>query len=322
MRKVMLAMIGLTVVIVAIFCGYSSAFGKPTAHHVPVAVAASPAVLAKLEASPALRVYQVRDLAAARTMVEDRAVYGALVLPSTGQATLVVANGDGHAVEAVLVQLGQQVAGTALNTVDVAPTSPDDPNGSVEFYCIVFLGIGAAVGASVLARAGGRVRHVRGALERLGLVVLYAAFLSFVVTLFADPVYSALVGHFGFLFLTLWLYVLAVCLAVAGVAELAGPLASIVLIGLFIVFGNTSSGGAVPRPLLDSFFSALNPVLPQGAALSALRGVQYFGDREMGTGLLCLAIWALAGLVSLGVAGLRESRDRSATLGAPAMGRV
>ena len=52
MRKVLLAMIGLTAVIVAVFCSYSSAFGKPVAHHIPVAVAASPAVLAKLEAPP------------------------------------------------------------------------------------------------------------------------------------------------------------------------------------------------------------------------------------------------------------------------------
>src|SRR5205807_7862284 len=83
---------------------------------------------------------------AARSMVEDRAAYGGLVLARTGRATLVVANGGGHAVEAVLVQLVQQAAGTALNTVDVAPTSPGDPNGLVEFYCVVFLGVGAAVG--------------------------------------------------------------------------------------------------------------------------------------------------------------------------------
>lgn len=317
-------MIGLTAVIVAVFCSYSSAFGKPAAHHIPVAVAASPAVLAKLEASPVLRVYQVRDLAVARRMVEDRAVYGGLVLPSTGRSTLVVANGGGHAVETVLVQLGQQVAGTALTTVDVAPTSPDDPNGSLEFYCVVFLGIGAAVGATMLARILGPVPHLRGALKRLGLVMVmvHIALLSAAVTLFADVVYGALVGHFWFLFLTFWLYVVAVCLAITGIAELAGPLASIVLIGLFIVFGNTSSGGAVPRPLLDGFFSALNPVLPQGAALSALRGVQYFGDRGMGTGLLCLTIWAAAGLALLGVAGLRASRHRSAVTGAAAMATI
>jgi len=319
MRKVVLAMIGLTAVIVAVFCSYSSAFGKPAARHIPVAVAASPAVLAKLETSPALRVYRVRDLAVARSMVEDRAVYGGLVLGRTGPATLVVANGGGHAVEAVLVQLGQQAAGTALNTLDVAPTSSGDPNGLVEFYCVVFLGIGAAVGATMLARVLGPVPHLRGALKRLGLMMMHTALLSAAITLFTDVVYGALAGHFWFLFLTLWLYVVAVCLAVTGIAELAGPLASIVLIGLFIVFGNTSSGGAVPRPLLNGVFSALNPVLPQGAALSALRGVQYFGDRGIGTGLLCLTIWAAAGLALLGVAGLRASRHRPAVIGAPAM---
>jgi hypothetical protein len=319
MRKVVLAMIGLTAVIVAVFCSYSSAFGKPAAHHVPVAVAAPPAVLAKLETSPALRVYQVRDLAVARSMVEDRTVYGGLVLARTGRATLVVANGGGHAVEAVLVQLGQQAAGTALSTVDVAPTSPGDPNGLVEFYCVVFLGIGAAVGATMLARTLGPVPHLRGALKRLGLMMMHTALLSAAITLFTDVVYGALAGHFWFLFLTLWLYVVAVCLAISGIAELAGPLASIALIGLFIAFGNTSSGGAVPRPLLDGFFSALNPVLPQGAALSALRGVQYFGDRGIGTGLLCLTIWAAAGLVLLGVAGLRASHHRPAVIGSPAM---
>ena len=94
------------------------------------------------------------------------------------------------------------------------------------------------------------------------------------------------------------------------------------LIGLFIVFGNTSSGGAVPRPLLDGFFSALNPVLPQGAALSALRGVQYFGGRGSGTGLLCLTIWAAASLVLLGVAGLRAARRRPAVIGTAAMARI
>src|ERR1700735_321154 len=111
MRKVMLAMIGLTAVIVAVFCSYSSAFGKPAAHHIPVAVAASPAVLAKLEASPMLRVYQVRHLAVARSMVEDRAVYGGLVLPSTGRSTLVVAHGGGAAGAVVLGAAGQPIRG-------------------------------------------------------------------------------------------------------------------------------------------------------------------------------------------------------------------
>ena len=43
-------------------------------------------------------------------------------------------------------------------------------------------------------------------------------------------------------------------------------------------------------------------------ALSVVRGVQYFGDRGNGPGLLCLAIWAVAGLALLCTAGLRRAR--------------
>jgi hypothetical protein len=303
-------MLGLTVVVVAFISSYASALGKPSPRHVPVAVSAPPAVLGQLDASPQLRVYPVPGLAKARSMVEDRTAYGALLLPRTGPAILLVANGGGHAVATMLMQLGQQVGGargTTLITVDLAPTSPNDPSGTVEFYCIAFLFLGGAIGATVLGRVAGPVRGLRGALARVGLVVVYAASLSVVVTLFADVALGDLVGHFGFLFLTLWLYVTAVCLAVTGFSALAGPLASLVLILVLIILGNPSSGGPVPRPLLNGFYSGLNPVVPQGAALSALRGVQYFGDRGIDLGLLCLLIWALAGLGFLGATVIRDA---------------
>jgi hypothetical protein len=309
---VILVMLGLTAVIVAFFSSYSSALGKPAPHQVPVAVVASHAALPELDGQ--FRVYSVPDFAKARSMVEDRTAYGALALPSSGPAILLVASGGGHAVAALLTQLGQQVArahGTTLNITEIAPTSPNDPNGTVEFYCVVFLGIGGAVGGTVLGRILGPVRRLPDALKRLGAVVVYAAVLSVVVTLFADIVYGALVGHFGLLFLTLWLFVAAVCLAVMGLGALAGPLASFVLIGVLIIFGNTSAGGPVPRPLLNGFYAALSPLLPQGAALSVLRGVQYFGDHGVGPALLCLATWAVAGLGLLGAAGLRGTRRRA-----------
>jgi hypothetical protein len=99
-------MVGVAVVIVAILSSYSIALGKPGARHLPVAVMAPPAVLGKLEASPLLKVDPVPDLARARAMVEDRAAYGALVLPRSGGGILLVANGGGQAVETILVQPG------------------------------------------------------------------------------------------------------------------------------------------------------------------------------------------------------------------------
>src|ERR1700729_3025453 len=184
-RKVVLAMLGLTVVVLAILSSYASALGRPSPHHLPVAVAAPPKVLRELDASPALRVYPVPDLARARTMVVDRAAFGALVLPGTGSATLLVANGAGHSVETILVRIGQQLArarGTTLTTVDVAPTSPNDPDGTVEFYCIAFLFLCGSFGETGLAGLAGPVRGLRGALARLGMVLAYAGWLSLVVT--------------------------------------------------------------------------------------------------------------------------------------------
>jgi hypothetical protein len=309
-RKLVLVVLGLTVVVVAFFSSYASAFGKPSPRHVPVAVSAPPPALGKLEASPQLRVYPVAHLAGARSTVEDRTAYGALLLRRTGPAILLVANGGGHAVATMLMQLGQQAAGargTTLITVDLAPTSTNDPNGTVEFYCIAFLMLGGAIGATVLGRVAGPILGPRGAFTRVGLVALYAASLSVVVTLFADVVLGDLVGHFGFLFLTLWLFVMAVCLAVTGLSALAGPPASIVLVLVLLILGNPSSGGPVPRPLLNGFYSGLNPVMPQGAALSVVRGVQYFGDRGIDLGLLCLLIWALAGLGFLGATVFRDA---------------
>ena len=315
--QIVLAMVCLTLVIATFFSSYASALGKPVPHHVPVAVTAPPGVVSKLSASPLLNVRPVPDLASARRLVEERTVYGALALPRTGPSTLLVANGGGHAVAAFLMEFGQHVArarGTPLLTVDVAPTSPNDPTGIVEFYCVAFLGIGAAVGASVLGRMLGPVRSLSDVVMRLGLVVLYAGFLSAVVAFFADVVFGALVGHFGLLFLTLWLFVAAVCLAVTGFAARTSLLASGVLILVFVLLGNPSSGAAVPRPLLNGFFSALNPVLPQGATLSALRGIQYFGNNGIAPALLCLLIWAAAGVALLFSAGLGWPHRRIGTV--------
>lgn len=325
-RNLVLAVAGLTLVVVAFFSSYASALGNPSPRHVPVAVAAPPAVLRALKASPPLRVYPVTGAMAARTMVEHRSADGALVVPRTGLVTAVVADGGGHAVAAVVTQAGQQVAharGTAVRTVDVARTSPADPNGSVEFYAVAFLVIGSMLGATVLGRILGPVHDLTGALRRLGVVVLYTALLSLAVTVFADLVFGALVGHFALLFLILWLFAVALCLTITGIAALAGSAASIVVVLLLIMFGNPSSGGAVPRPLLNSFYSGLSPVLPQGAVLSGLRGIQYFTGHGTGPAVLCLAIWVAAGLVLLSAHVLRNARagshDRAVnTAGRPA----
>lgn len=314
-RNGVIASFGLVLVIMLLLCGYSSAFGRTVPNHIPVAVVAPQAVDAELESSSALAVQRAGSLAAARTLVSDREAYGAIAVTGAHSATLMVASGAGHSVETVLVQLGQQLAargGLTLTVRDIAPTSPSDPNGTVEFYAVVFLALGGAIGATVLGRVLGTVRDLRHMTRRILFLLIYTSMLSGVATFFIDPVYGALVGHTGYLFLTLWALVMTVCLAAAGVGALFGSVASIVLALTLTILGNTTAGGAIGRPLLNPFYADLTPFFPHGAGLSILRGVQYFGGRGIATGVLGLAVWAAAGLALLSIAAFRHDRAAAA----------
>ncbi len=50
-------------------------------------------------------------------------------------------------------------------------------------------------------------------------------------------------------------------------------------------------------PLLSQPWRAIGPDLPPGAAVSALRGIGFFGGAATATPLLVLALWAAAGLI-------------------------
>ena len=81
---------------------------------------------------------------------------------------------------------------------------------------------------------------------------------------------------------------------------------------LFVVLGNPSAGGAFPTNLLPSFFSAIGPWLPPGAATSAIRGIVYFDNAGVGNPVLVMVAWLVVGLVLLVVPTMREqSRQRA-----------
>ena len=71
-RTTALAMIGLTLFVIAMIASYSGAFAKPTLHHMTVAVAAPERVVDGIRAQDTLAVTEVRDAAAAREQVYER----------------------------------------------------------------------------------------------------------------------------------------------------------------------------------------------------------------------------------------------------------
>ena len=297
-RITALAMIGLTLFVIAMIASYSGAFAKPTLHHMAVAVAGPQQVVDGIRGQDKLAVTEVGDDAAAREQVYQRKTDAAFVVAPTGEMKIYVAGGGGRSVATAAETVGQNIAakaGLAATVEDVAPASAGDPSGTVEFYAIIFISIGASVGATVLGRVMGTVRRPLTLALRTATLAGYSALLAAGVTLYVDVILGALTGHTWQIFGALWLYAMAVGGAVTGVAAAFGSVASMVLTAFLVVIGNAAAAGPVGRPLLSGFYSTFTAIVPQGSGVSLLRSVSYFGGHGAETALVTLGIWGAAG---------------------------
>jgi hypothetical protein len=308
-RTTALAMIGLTIFVIAMIASYSGAFAKPTLHHMAVAVAGPQQVVDGIRGQHALAVTEVGDDAAARAQVYERKTDAAFVVAPTGEMKIYVAGGGGHSVATVAETVGRTIAakaGLAPTVEDVAPASAGDPSGTVEFYAIIFISIGASVGATVLGRVMAAVRRPLTLALRTATLAGYSALLAAGVTVYVDVILGALTSHAWRLFGALSLYAMAVGGAVTGVAAAFGSVASMALTAFLVVIGNAAAAGPVGRPLLSGFYSTFTAIVPQGSGVSLLRSVEYFGGHGAQTPLVTLAIWGAAGcLLAIGATASR-----------------
>jgi hypothetical protein len=297
-RNVVLAMAALTVFVVAMIASYSGAFARPTLHHLTVAMAAPEQIVDAVGRQETLDVNVVGDDADAQQQVRDREADTAFVVDPTSGMKIYVAGGGGKSVATAAENVGRAVAeksGMAATVDDVAPTTAADPSGTVEFYAIIFISIGASLGATVVGYLMGRVHKPATILLRTMTLTAYSALLAGVVTVYVDAILGALTGHTWLVFGALWLYAMAVGGAVTGAAAAFGSAASALLTLFLVVVGNAAAAGPVGRPLLSPFYAAFTQIVPQGSGVSLLRSISYFDGHGAQTPLLTLAAWGAAG---------------------------
>jgi hypothetical protein len=321
LRNMALLMAALTVFVIAMIASYSGAFAKPTLHHLNVAVAGPQQVVDAIRGQDTLAVTQVDDAAAARGQVYDRKADAAFVVEPTGELKIYVAGGGGRSVANAAETVGRAVAAKAGLTPaveDVAPTSPADPQGTVEFYGVIFLSIGATVGATLFGRMMGSVRRPSTLALRTLSLAAYSALLAGGVTVYVDGVLGALTTNTWQVFGVLWLYAMAVGGAVTGVAAAFGTVASMIVTLFLVIVGNAAAAGPVGKPLLSGFYTMFNAIVPQGSGVALLRSVEYFGGNGALAPIVTLAAWGAAGCVLAVIAVLtpkawtnyRASHDR------------
>lgn len=300
------------------------AFAWPAANvgprELPIAVAGPPEGVEQVEASlaavpgpddegAAFDVVMVDDAAAARAAIEDRDVYGAVVVSPEGPQ-LLVASAAGPAVAQMLRSAAAELS-SAASTVpveDVVPTDPDDPIGA---------GLGAAVLPLVMTSVAGGIvagfvlrstRYRIAAVTGIAIVggLVSAAVLQYPLGIVGGS-YLEVAG-------VLALLIGAVSAAMAGLVAVLGRVGAILGVLTMIFVGNPLSAAASAWEMLPQPWGAIGQLLPPGAGVSATRSVGFFDGAAAAQPLTVLAIWLLAGLALLLVGGLR--RDQPADLAA------
>ncbi|WP_338675100.1 ABC transporter permease [Streptomyces sp. SCSIO 30461] len=286
------------------------AFAWPAArmapNELPIGVAGPAAATAQLEQNLAQHeeAFEIRhydDEAAAREAIEDRDVYGAMVVTTDGPKVL-TASAASPVVAALLKESAAMAApeGTRPVIEDVVPASPDDPRGSALASSILPLALaGIAAGASVTLLG---LRGWRAATALSGT----AALSGLVATAIAHSWLGALTGAWWTEAGVLTLTVLAVGGGIAGLAAVLGREGIGLGALLIMLIGNPFSGVGTAPELLPEPAGLIGQWLPPGAGGSLLRSVTFFDGAGAASPAIVLTLWALLGLTAVLIGGRRR----------------
>ena len=217
------------------------------------------------------------NAASATNAIEDREIYGAVVVAPDGP-TLLTASAASPTVAGLL---RENLAGPRVEVEDVVPADPDDPRGAAFGSMVLPLllaGIIAGVIITLLGRPG---------LGAIGIMVAVAG-LSGLVTIAMVQGWLGIIGGPWLLnAAVLSLGVLAVASIVTGLSALIGP-AGIGIAAVLLVFvGNPWSGTSSAPELLPEAAGFIGQLLPPGAGGQLLRSTAFFDGAGAGEHLAC-----------------------------------
>lgn len=312
--------LALTALLTVVLAVLLSAFAWPATHtrprSVPVAITGpGPAVeqvrAAVGKAQPgAFDLRPVADAQQARQLVEDRSVYGALILSPTAPR-LVVATQAGPVVAQGLEQLAQVASGPSQVAVDdVAAAPPGDPHGVGLAAGTLPLALAGAVAAAVLALL------LRGVARQATGAVLFAMLGGLTGAAILHSWLGALSGSWLGEAGVIALGLAATSLGVLGLAAVAGRVGLALGVLAMVALGNPLSAATSAPVMLPSGWAGLGQALPPGAVVAALRAVSGFDGTGAARPLTVLAVWVVGGLALLSLGELLRRRRTSLVVAA------
>ncbi|WP_231996245.1 DUF3533 domain-containing protein [Mycobacterium scrofulaceum] len=294
------AVMAIAVVMTSTFAAaYTVALGRPAPRELPIGVVGPPSVTAPIVAGMQqgrhefkVRTYPSRQAAIAAV---DRQTITAVIDGTVAPPELLLSSASGSSSARVLTQLDEPAPGRYLLPItDLHPLPASDPSGLATFYVTIAATILGFVTMFQL-RANVKTLSLRGWLTCVAaLSVIGGAALTVV----AGPVLGALDNRFPEVWLLISLQIAIAALFNSTMLVLTHRWAIIPTWGVFILLGNTSSGGAVSASLLPQPFAFLNHALPSGATVTAIHTATYFPHYQRALPFVVLAAWFSVTLVA------------------------
>lgn len=292
------------------------AFAWPAARtaprDVPLGVAGPAAATAQVEKElaqheGAFELHHYKDEAAARDAIEDRTVYGAVVVTADGPELLTASAASPVVAQLLQQAVAEQAAaeGAQVRTVDVVAAPAADPRGAALSASVLPLALAGMAAGAVVTFSG--LRGTRAVTALVGASALVGVAAAGIADSWLGVIaggWWAEAGVFG-------LATLAVSGAVAGLAALLGTAGVGIVAGVIMLFGNPWSGAASAPQMLPEPAGMIGQWLPPGASATLTRSVAYF-DGAAATGpALTLAWWAALGLGAVLLGSALKDRKKS-----------
>ena len=302
-RHVAGAVAGLTVLLSVLLTAFAWPAANSEPRDLPLALAAPGPVAAQVEqrlaaGGGAFEVTRVADRVAALAAIEDRDVYGALVVTPRG-VEMLTASAAGPAVAQVL---GQVAAGLPVDenagpvqVTDVVPLPAQDPRGAGLAAGALPLVLGGIAAAAVLTM------RVRGTGRRLVGALGFAVAGGLAMTAILQFWLGSLDGSYWAASAVVALAIGATATVILALERLLGMAGLALGAAVMLLLGNPLSGMTSAPEMLPSGWGALGQLLPPGAAGTALRSVVFFDGAGAGAALVVLGCWFAFGLAMFAI---------------------
>jgi hypothetical protein len=241
----------------------------------------------------AFDVHRYESPVEAREAIEDREVYGAFVATPSGPTVL-----SSTAASPAVAQLLAHAATEVDAAVEDVVAAPRGAALASSVLPLVIAGILAGVAASLLSGS---------MLGRAGLLAAGAVGTGLAATAIVQGWLDVVGGDWLANAATLSLVVLSIGSIVAGLYALLGERGIALGVLTMVFVGNPFSAAGSAPELLPAPVGGLGQLMPPGAGANLLRSTGYFDGAAAGGHAAVLAVWALAGIALLAIAGARRT---------------